>query len=166
MNAVKPCHARGAAAAGVNRRGHFITSRGKTGGKIIHNRRLRRAVRKAPLRRLMNNFGKGISAVECGDLSPLCGCADLSAWGKEELIVAICFASKSRGGLLPPCRQQAAMTESGDKSPHSKALRARKYLSSPKNRGSRNRSEHRISWAPTSPSGPSCCPEATGTRSR
>ena len=93
MNAVKPCHARGAAAAGVNRRGHFITSRGKTGGKIIHNRRLRRAVRKAPLRRLMNNFGKGISAVECGDLSPLCGGADLSARGV-------------RGCLWPPASLQ------------------------------------------------------------
>src|SRR4029077_15225252 len=61
ISAGRPCHVRGAAAVGVSRRGQFIRSRRKIGGKVIHNRR-RRGVRcEDPLRRLMNNFGNGTS---------------------------------------------------------------------------------------------------------
>ena len=46
------------------------------------------------------------------------------AVGYEPLFVATRIASKSSGIVLPPPRRQAAMTESGVKPPHSRALRA------------------------------------------
>ncbi len=73
------------------------------------------------------------SVLECGDLSPLCGGADLSAWRGNE---SGCVARFERGRLRleqASYRRQASMAESGDKSPHSKVLRTPAHELPPQN---------------------------------
>ena len=92
-------------------------------------------------------------SLDCGDLSPLCGGADLSAWGRKTPGVVASFGMKSTRLEWPRFRRQASTTESGDnrsvaqvasrrlpegrakrgKSPQSKALRALHAPNGPSN---------------------------------
>jgi hypothetical protein len=82
MSALGPCLLRGVAAAGLRRHRKVIHRRVFVGGKVIHNRRLW-GVRGAPLRRLMNNFGTGISALGTAAGCPkLCFLALCTATGR------------------------------------------------------------------------------------
>ena len=60
------------------------------------------------------------SALDCGDLSPLCGGADLSARGHGGPNMAKSFAQKSITFVHPQSRRQASTAQSGNKFPHSK----------------------------------------------
>lgn len=99
-----PCHVRGVAAVGRNRRQQVITNRVFVGGKVIHNRR-RRALTRGPIRRLMNNFGKATSGASRRAAKPSDGGGGAPS--------APAFLPASSCGLLPWRRLLGTVTFPG-----------------------------------------------------